>query len=168
MLWRKKARALLLKVEEPFPFESRLEVSIAASGLWDALAIRQNQTGIRVAEMIEGYDYGVLRIDGKEYHSDVIIYPDSSLGGCRVDGSWWRKEGHRVDRADVENVVKARPDVLVVGTGYYGCMEVPTETKELLKDAGIELCIEPTLQACDKYNQLKAVRKVAAALHLTC
>jgi len=118
--------------------------------------------------MIEGYDFGILRIDGKEYHSDVIIYPDSSCGDCRVDGSWWRKEGHRVDRADLESVVKARPDVLVVGTGYYGCMEVPTETRELLKDAGIELCIEPTVQACDRYNQLKPVRKVAAALHLTC
>jgi hypothetical protein len=45
--------------------------------------------------MIESYDFGVLRIDGKEYHSDVIIYPESSPGGCRVDGSWWRKQGHR-------------------------------------------------------------------------
>jgi len=118
--------------------------------------------------MIEGYDFGILRIDGKEYHSDVIIYPESTRGDCRIDGSWWRKEGHRVDGADLESVVKARPDVLVVGTGYYGRMEVPTETRELLKDAGIELCIEPTVQACDKYNQLKDVRKVAAALHLTC
>jgi hypothetical protein len=118
--------------------------------------------------MIESYEFGVLRIDGKEYHSDVIIYPESSRGGCRVDGSWWRKEGHRLDRADLERVVKARPEVLVVGTGYYGRMEVPTETRELLKDAGIELYAEPTRQACEKYNQLKAVRKVVAALHLTC
>jgi hypothetical protein len=121
-----------------------------------------------VAVMIESYDFGVLRIDGKEYHSDVIIYPESSPGGCRVNGSWWRKEGHRLDKADLEGVVKARPEVLVVGTGYYGRMEVPTETRELLHDAGIELCAEPTRQACEKYNQLKAVRKVAAALHLTC
>jgi hypothetical protein len=118
--------------------------------------------------MIESYEFGVLRIDGKEYHSDVIIYPESSPGGSRVDGSWWRKEGHRLDRADLESVMKARPEVLVVGTGYYGRMEVPTETRELLKDAGIELCAEPTRQACEKYNQLRAVRKVAAALHLTC
>ena len=118
--------------------------------------------------MIESYNFGVLRIDGKEYHSDVIIYPESSHGGCRVDGSWWRREGHRVDRADLERVVKARPEVLVVGTGYYGCMKVPIETSEFLKDAGIELCAEPTQQACEKYNQLKGARNVAAALHLTC
>jgi hypothetical protein len=118
--------------------------------------------------MIDSYDFGVLRIDGKEYHSDVIIYSESPRGGRRVDGSWWRKEGHRLDRADLERVVKARPEVLVVGTGYYGRMQVPTETREFLKDAGIELCAEPTRQACEKYNQLEAVRKVAAALHLTC
>ncbi len=118
--------------------------------------------------MIESYEFGVVRIDGTEYHSDVIIYPESSYGGCRVDGSWWRKEGHRLDRADLETVVMARPEVLVVGTGCYGRMEIPAETSEFLKDAGIELCAEPTRQACEKYNQLKGRRKVAAALHLTC
>jgi hypothetical protein len=118
--------------------------------------------------MIESYEFGVLRIDGKEYHSDVIIYPETSGGGCRVDASWWRKEGHRLGRADLESVVKARPEVLVVGTGYYDRMEVPRETRELLKEAGIELCAEPTRQACETYNRLQAVRKVAAALHLTC
>lgn len=55
--------------------------------------------------MIESYDFGVLRIDRKEYHSDVIIYAESSHGGCRVDGSWWRREGHRLDKADLD----ARP-----------------------------------------------------------
>jgi hypothetical protein len=118
--------------------------------------------------MIERYDFGVLQIDGKEYHSDVIIYPEGSHGSCPVDASWWRKEGHRLDRADLEGIVTARPEVLVVGTGYYGCMQVPTETREFLRRAGIELCAEPTQQACEKYNQLKGIRKVAAALHLTC
>jgi hypothetical protein len=72
-----------------------------------------------VAVIIEDYDFGILRIDGKEYHSDVIIYPENPHGGCRVDGSWWQKEGHRLDRTDLDDVVNARPEVLVVGTGYY-------------------------------------------------
>jgi hypothetical protein len=130
------------------------------------LTIRQSQTGVAV--MIESYDFGILRINGKEYHSDVIVFPESPRGGCRIDGSWWRKEGHRLDRADLDDVVNAQPEVLVVGTGYYGCMKVPIETGEFLKNAGIELFAAPTRQACEKYNQLKGVRKVAAALHLTC
>jgi len=118
--------------------------------------------------VIESYDFGVLRIDGKEYHSDVIIYPESSHGGCRVDGSWWRKEGHRLDKADLDDVLKAKPDLLVVGTGYHGCMKVPEETVEFLEKARIKLYAAPTQEACRKYNELNDKRKVVAALHLTC
>ena len=118
--------------------------------------------------MIEKYDFGVLRINGKEYHRDVIIYPEGVRGGARVDASWWRKEGHRLDRADLDEVVKAKPEVLVVGTGYDGCMRVPEETVEFLNKVGVELYAAPTREACRKYNELKDTRKVVAALHLTC
>ena len=112
-------------------------------------------------------------MDGKEYRRDVIIYPEPAgpnraSAAARVDGSWWRKEGHRLDKADLDAVVKARPEVLVVGTGYNGCMKVPAETLEFLKNVGIEVYAEPTEKACQKYNELKDVRKVVAALHLTC
>jgi len=118
--------------------------------------------------MIEKYDFGMLHVDGKEYHSDVIIYPESVSGSERVDASWWRKEGHRLNRMDLEDVVKAQPEVLVVGTGYSGCMTVPRETAEFLRGLGIELHAARTAEACRKYNQLRGTRKVVAALHLTC
>ncbi len=112
--------------------------------------------------MIEKYDFGQLRHAGKDYSRDVIIYPE------RVDASWWRKEGHRLDRDDLKEVVKAKPDVLVVGTGYYGQMRVPKETLDFLNSLGIEVHAGETKEAVKKYNELKDVRKVVAALHLTC
>lgn len=118
--------------------------------------------------MIEKYDFGVLRLEGKEYRGDLIIYPASTGQAARVDAGWWRKEGHRLDRADLEGVVEARPEVLVVGTGYHGCLKVPPETLEFLKNVGIEVYAEPTEKACQRYNELKDIRKVVAALHLTC
>jgi len=118
--------------------------------------------------MIEDYGFGMLRVDGKEYHHDVIIYPASRTARPEVDASWWRKEGHRLDQADLEAVTKAKPEVLVVGTGYYGCMKVPKETVEFVRSLGIELYAEPTKEACQKYNELKDARRVVAALHLTC
>lgn len=119
---------------------------------------------------VEKYDFGVIRVDGKEYRRDVIIYPGAGSTGeaARVNGSWWRKEGHRLDKADLNEVVAAKPEVLVVGTGYYSCMQVPAETLEFLQNVGIEVYAEPTTQACQKYNELKDIRKVVAALHLTC
>lgn len=93
--------------------------------------------------MIEEYEFGKVRVDGKEYRSDVIIYPEGSGSGARVDGSWWRKEGHRLDKADLDEVVKAAPEMLVVGTGYHGCMNVPKETLDFVEQLGIKLFAGP-------------------------
>jgi len=119
--------------------------------------------------MIEKYEFGAIQVEGKEYRKDLIVYPEKEAGGrLRVEANWWRKEGHRLDRADLERVVKAKPEVLVVGTGCYGCMKVPEETLEFLQNVGIEVYAEPTEKACRKYNELKDIRRVVAALHLTC
>lgn len=50
--------------------------------------------------MIEKYEFGMLQVDGEEYHHDVIIYPEGAHAGQRVDANWWRKEGHRLDVTD--------------------------------------------------------------------
>jgi hypothetical protein len=112
--------------------------------------------------MIEFYDFGKIVIDGKEYSSDVIIYPD------RVEASWWRKVGHELCLDDIKNIFTEKPDVLVVGTGYSGLMRVLPEVEEVLREKGIELKVERTKRACDVYNELCKSKKVIAALHLTC
>jgi len=111
---------------------------------------------------IERYHFGMIVIDGRLYLRDVIIYPD------RVEGKWWREEGHLVAPADVREVLGAPPEVLVIGQGSAGRMEVPAETRQRLRQAGIEVIAERTAQACETYNRLCEKRRVVAALHLTC
>ncbi len=111
---------------------------------------------------IEEYSFGRIRIDGRTYASDVIIFPD------RVDASWWRKEGHRLCPADLESVVAATPEILVVGTGAFGVLRVPKETRAWLEARGVEVHCAKTGQAVEIYNDLGKTRKVVAALHLTC
>ncbi len=112
---------------------------------------------------IDSYAFGHIRINGKPYSSDVIIYND------RVDASWWRKEGHRLQEDDLVDVLKARPDILVIGTGYFGVMSVPEATIESLKASGIEIQVERTGKAVDVFNALQAGdKRVIAALHVTC
>ena len=112
---------------------------------------------------IDSYSFGRIRIDGKAYSSDVIIYAD------RVDATWWRKEGHRLQAEDLVDVLKARPDVLVVGTGFFGVMSVPEYTAEQIRAAGVDVRIEKTGKAVDLFNKLAiGDRRVVAALHLTC
>jgi len=111
---------------------------------------------------IESYSFGKIKIDGKVYKSDVIVYPD------RVNSSWWRKEGHRLQMEDLKEVMKEKPDLLVIGTGSFGVMKVPKGTERALEDAGIDLIIEKTGRAVDAYNRESTGRKTVGAFHLTC
>jgi hypothetical protein len=111
---------------------------------------------------IDSYRFGQVVIDGTPHHKDVIILPD------RVIGGWWRKEGHALHPEDLEAVFEATPEVLVVGQGAYGRMQVTDETERALQDAGIKLIALPSGEAVETYNRLRGERAVAAALHLTC
>lgn len=113
---------------------------------------------------ISSYEFGRIVVDAKTYTSDVIIYPD------RVEDKWWRAEGHRLDIADLEHVWDARPERLVVGTGRYGRMAVPEETRTQVAARGIEMDAVPTGDAVALFNKLAAKpgKRVVAAFHLTC
>jgi len=111
---------------------------------------------------IDHYSFGKIVINSKTYTSDVIICPDS------VDSSWWRKEGHYLQPIDLDKAVSAKPDLLIIGTGYSGVMVVPEETILFIKSKNIEVLVERTEKATELYNALSKDRKVIAALHLTC
>lgn len=111
---------------------------------------------------IEDYRFGSITIEGKTYTSDLIIYPD------RIDASWWRKEGHYLQKADLAGIIAAKPDLLIVGTGAHGVMSVPESTVAFLNAQHIEVIIEKTARAVELYNRQPQDKKVVAALHLTC
>ena len=112
---------------------------------------------------IDAYAFGSMTVDGKTYRKDLVLLP----GAVRAD--WWRQEGHSLSPADLGEVFAARPEVLVVGTGAFGAMDVPDETQAALEAAGIALVAEKTAEAVGRYNDLVAAgRRVAGAFHLTC
>jgi uncharacterized protein YprB with RNaseH-like and TPR domain len=111
---------------------------------------------------IESYSFGKISVDGRTHTSDLIILPGAVRPG------WWRKEGHRLDKDDLEEIIEAAPDVLVIGTGNVGLMEVPQETLEYLAEHDIRTVVERTAAACQRYNELAEQEQAAAALHLTC
>jgi hypothetical protein len=111
---------------------------------------------------IEQYSFGKIVIDGQAYTADVIIFPD------RIYSSWWRKEGHKLHPADLTDVIREKPEILLIGTGYSGLMSVPEETVLHLESQGIEVRIERTTRAVDLFNQMQQNKKVVAAFHLTC
>ncbi|MFQ6096347.1 MAG: Mth938-like domain-containing protein [Armatimonadota bacterium] len=112
--------------------------------------------------VVDDYSFGRIVIDGKEFTDDLIILPD------RIKSKWWRDEGHRLQAQDLDDVFEARPEVLIVGTGFAGVMSIDEGLRRRLRQEGIELLVRRTTQACEEYNRLAATRRVAAALHLTC
>ncbi len=113
--------------------------------------------------IIEEYSFGRIRVAGKVYDSDVIVYPG------RVDSSWWRADGHRLVPEDLAEVLQDPPTVLVIGTGYFGRMAVPAETLADMRDRGMQVLVAPTKNAAEEFNRLlRQHARVVAALHLTC
>jgi len=108
---------------------------------------------------IESYSFGEIVINGKKFTNDVIIYPD------RIE-KWWRKQGHELNPEDITEIIKEKPDLLVIGTGANGCMEVKDVTRKILKQNNIEFTSARTDEACRIFNGTRG--KIIAALHLTC
>ncbi|HEK84970.1 MAG: Mth938-like domain-containing protein [Candidatus Saccharicenans sp.] len=111
--------------------------------------------------VVEIYSFGRMVIGGKVYNADLIIV------GEEIFPNWWRREGHSLCPEDLAVVIEKKPDVLVIGTGAYGAMDVPYETEKYLEEKGIEVIWKPPPEAVEIFNQI-AGRKKAAAFHLTC
>ena len=112
--------------------------------------------------MIDSYQFGVIVINGKNYTSDVIIFPDT------IKDNWWRKSGHELCLKDIDEVMSENPDVLIVGTGESGLVKVLTEVEQDANARGIKLIVETTDKACETYNEVCHSQRAVAALHLTC
>jgi len=111
---------------------------------------------------IDRYEFGLIVIDGQTFRNDLLIWPG------RIKSDWWRREGHLLQLDDVAEALAVDPQVLVVGMGDSGRMQVDPDLAAYLKDRGIDLRAHPTREACRVINDLSGKRRLAAALHLTC
>ena len=111
--------------------------------------------------MIEDYSFGRIVVDGEIYTNDIKIFND------KVKTNWWRKEGHRLQLADMDDVIAAKPKTIVVGTGHDGVMRVAEEVREYCKKNNIELIELFTGEAIKKFNKV-AGSGVVGLFHLTC
>jgi len=116
-----------------------------------------------IRPVIDSYAFGRMVVGGIPYTSDLIIFPDG-----RVVSSWWRLSGHRLQTADIMELIAAGPDVIVAGTGASGFMRPANELQELLASRGIDFICEPSSRAYRTYNLLDAAIKTGACFHLTC
>jgi len=114
--------------------------------------------------MIESYSFGRMLVDGEKYRDDLMICDEE------VKSGWVRKQGHLLQSDDLTWIVEKEPDLLIVGTGSSGRMNIEDGVSDSLTKHGIELWSGKTSEAADYFNEKKKDenRKIAAAFHLTC
>ncbi|MBT8763132.1 hypothetical protein KFV02_04220 [Desulfohalobiaceae bacterium Ax17] len=113
--------------------------------------------------MIEKYSFGEMVVAGKKYTTDLKIIKG------QVVPNWWRKKGHRVFLEDIEDIIQANPQIIVIGKGKPGLLQVDDSLKKFLEKQGISLIEQKTAQALQTFNELYQQKEpVAAGFHLTC
>jgi len=113
--------------------------------------------------LVDEYDFGEIVIGGQRYTRDVIVAPGY------IKPNWWRKEGHRLQLDDVWDVLDLDVDVVVIGTGYYGRMEVDEDVVKEFEKRGRRIVVAESREAVNIYNEeVKRGRKVMLLIHLTC
>lgn len=111
--------------------------------------------------------FGEITIDKKTYSCDVSI----SVGGKvkKRDESLVREAYgslHTVGPKELEKVCKGGPEVLFIGAGKAGKVELTEDARRFLAQRSIQCEIQPTIKAVEIYNRSK-LRK-AALIHVTC
>ena len=61
--------------------------------------------------MIESYAFGNIIIAGTRYTSDIKI------ARGQVVPNWWRQSGHLVGIEDIQDLLAAKPAILLLGKG---------------------------------------------------
>jgi hypothetical protein len=111
--------------------------------------------------------WGQIVIEGLGSFRDVKLWPG---GGREWD---WEETGTRHDPgiqpADVEELLGANPEVVVLSKGRELRLKTCEETIQLLQENGVTVISEETSVAIVEYNRLvQSSRRVAALLHTTC
>ncbi len=116
---------------------------------------------------IESARWGQVQLDDGSSHKDAKLYP----GGSR---EWdWSETGTRhspgVQAADVRELLDQNAEVIVLATGMHERLQVGPETRQLLDEQGVDVHVEPTMAAVERYNRLvDDGRAVGALIHSTC
>ncbi|MBD3252154.1 hypothetical protein GF386_00290 [Candidatus Pacearchaeota archaeon] len=111
---------------------------------------------------INNYSFGSMVINNKKYDYDIIILNNQVI-------KWWRKKGHFMQLEDITSYIdieKKKPEIMVIGKGYEGIMQVSDEVKKFIKDRKIELIIKKTRESVEVFNSEN--RKKIGFFHLTC
>ena len=112
---------------------------------------------------IDSTKFGEITIDGEVHNSDVFIFWTGEV----IEGE--TAERHLFSTKEFSFLFRRRPEIVIVGTGQYGGLGVAGDVTGFASENDIWLITMDTPKAIQRFNELvKAKRKVAAFMHVTC
>lgn len=117
---------------------------------------------------IDSTTFGSITIDGKRF-GQVLIIGDKVME--RDEGRLNELFGttHYVGSWEVDQLLSGNPEVIIIGNGTAGVLEVSSEAREKIKEKKVELKVLLTPLAVKEYNkEVEAGRRINALMHTTC
>ena len=111
--------------------------------------------------MINEFKIGSFVVKGKKYLGDIKIIQ----GRVRY---WQDRYKQLLREEDVQDILVKTPEVIIIGKGCNGLLEISEELERTIKRGCKELIIQKTPEAVETFNTLfKEGRDVAAIFHAT-
>ena len=119
-----------------------------------------------VSPPIVSLSWGRIEVEGFGTFKDAKLWP----GGARA---WdWNETGTRhspgIQQADLAEILSAGVEVVVLTRGMSGMLGVPEEIVSWLGARGIEVVVERTEAAAQRYAAFRSDRRVGGLFHTTC
>jgi len=116
---------------------------------------------------INDTQFGEVTIDDEVYSFDVIIRADGKIEkrNKKIAQELFGTS-HSLGEQELEDVIKGKPRVLIVGAGQDGCLDLTKEGKSFLEKAHVDYQIAPTPEAIKLYNTTD--ERKACLIHVTC
>ena len=108
--------------------------------------------------VIDGRGYGDVLVVGNEVEERNDLRLNQELGSDHLIGEW-----------EVKKLLSNQPEIVIIGAGTGGALQVTPEIRKRFKKAKVELIILTTPRAIEEYNGLVGMdKKVNALIHSTC
>ena len=117
---------------------------------------------------IDSTQFGEVIIDGKKYNQ-VLIIGDSVIERDYKKLKELFGTSHKIGDWETETLLRTNPEVIVIGTGQDGKLEVDKDFLDKTGEKGVEVIIAITPEAIKIYNEkVKNEKLVNALIHTTC
>lgn len=116
---------------------------------------------------IEKVEFGKVYIDGQCF-KDAVILDGKAFSRNKAISKVVHGTSHILSEEEIKALIRGKPEVIIIGTGFSDMLEVPKLTFKRLKGQGREVYVLKTPEAIEKFNKLIGKKKINALFHTTC